>query len=100
MTVKIREESVGKIEVYKQKKLNATKVWMLFLFCGWSYGSMGKIQLQILFYLTLGGLGVWALFRLFTLNQAIDKYNLKLRGQIGIPRREIPMKRYNIEECL
>jgi hypothetical protein len=59
--------------------------WVLFLFLGWSYGSMGKVGLQILYYLTLGGLGLWALIRLFTLNGAIRRYNkdICLRYQLN-----------------
>jgi len=57
---------------------------LLFLFLGWSYGSLGKIGTQILFYLTLGGLGLWALIRLFTLNSAIKDYNRKIAAEVGL----------------
>jgi hypothetical protein len=63
---------------YNEKKLNSTKIWLLYLFLGWSYGSMDKIGTQILFYLTLGGLGVWGFIRLFTLNKSIKEYNKKI----------------------
>ena len=42
--------------VYNERKANPTLVWLLFLFFGWSYGSLGKIGTQILYYITLGGL--------------------------------------------
>ncbi len=45
-----------KINIYNGRKLDSTKMWILFLFLGWSYGSMGK---QILYYLTLGGFTIW-----------------------------------------
>ena len=63
--------------IYEATKLNSTVIWLLYLFLGWSYGSMDKIGKQILFYVTFGGLGVWALIRLFTLNGAIKEYNRK-----------------------
>lgn len=63
---------------YTERKANPTLIWLLYIFLGWSYGSLGKIGLQIAFYLTLGGLGFWALIRLFTLNGAIREYNKKL----------------------
>ena len=71
------EESVENLMIYESTKLNSTVIWLLYLFLGWSYGSMGKIGKQILFYVTFGGLGVWALIRLFTLNGAIKEYNRK-----------------------
>ena len=71
------EESVENLMVYESTKLNSTVIWLLFLFLGWSYGSMDKIGKQILFYVTFGGLGVWSLIRLFTLNGAIREYNRK-----------------------
>lgn len=68
----------------QQEVLNATTIWILFLFLGWSYGSMGQMGKQIFFYLTLGGVGLWALYRLFTLNGAIRKYNQKVYQKYGI----------------
>jgi len=44
-------------------------------FLGWSYGSLNKIGLQLLYYFSLGGLGMWMIIRLFTLNGAIKDYN-------------------------
>ena len=52
---------------YSQRKLNPTTIWLLFLLLGWSYGSMGSLLKQIFYYLTLGGFGLWTLYRLFTL---------------------------------
>ena len=63
--------------IYEATKLNSTKIWLLFLFLGWSYGSMDKVGMQILYYVTFGGFGFWTLVRLFTLNGAIKEYNRK-----------------------
>lgn len=60
---------------YNALKANGTVIWLLFLFLGWSYGSMKQIGIQFLYYVTLGGFGFWALYRLFTLNKAIKDYN-------------------------
>jgi hypothetical protein len=62
---------------------------LLFLFLGWSYGSMDQVGKQIFFYLTLGGLGVWTLFRLFTLNGAIQDYNKKIAAEVGMDNQEM-----------
>ena len=62
---------------------------LLFLFLGWSYGSLGKIGTQILYYITIGGLGVWTLIRLFTLQGAIRDYNRKIAMEVGFDNAEL-----------
>jgi hypothetical protein len=74
--------------IYQSRKANPTTVWLLFLFLGWSYGSLGKIGTQILFYITLGGLGIWVLIRLFTLSGAIKDYNRQIAAQLGLTDEE------------
>lgn len=69
---------------YNERKANPTTIWLLFLFLGWSYGSLGNIGLQILYYITLGGFGLWALVRLFTLNGDIKAYNRKIAQEVGL----------------
>jgi hypothetical protein len=78
----------NKIMIYQSRKADPTTVWLLFLFFGWSYGSLGKIGLQILFYFTLGGLGLWTLIRLFTLNGSIKDYNRLIASRIGLDNEE------------
>lgn len=73
--MKNNNKSMENLLMYNNSKLNSGKIWILFLFFGWSYGSMDKIGLQILFYLTFGGFGLWTLIRLFTLNSSIKDYN-------------------------
>jgi len=78
-----------KLSIFNSRKLDGTKIWILFLFLGWSYGSMEAMGKQILYYLTLGGLGIWVFYRLFTLNGAIRKFNKKIAIEIGIEENEI-----------
>ena len=78
----------NKIMIYQSRKANPTTIWLLFLFLGWSYGSLDKIGLQILFYITLGGVGIWTLIRLFTLNGAIKDYNRQIAAQVGLTKEE------------
>jgi len=78
-----------KILIYNQRSVNTTTIWLLFLFLGWSYGSMDQVGKQILFYLTLGGLGIWTLVRLFTLNGAIKDYNKKIAAEVGMDNQEM-----------
>ena len=69
------ENPADALAMYNTQSQNAGTIWLLFLFLGWSYGSLDKILLQILYYLTCGGFGLWWLIRIFTLNAAIRDYN-------------------------
>jgi hypothetical protein len=79
----------NKLLAYEIRKANSTSVWLLFLFLGWSYGSLDKIGLQVLFYITLGGFGIWGLIRLFTLSGAIKSFNRKIAGKVGLDNQEM-----------
>ena len=74
---------------YNERKANTTLIWLLFLFLGWSYGSLGKIGIQILYYITISGLGIWTLIRLFTLQGAIRDYNRKIAMEVGFDNAEL-----------
>jgi hypothetical protein len=74
---------------YQQRALTPTSIWLLFLFLGWSYGSMGSMGKQILYYITFGGFLMWALYRLFTLNAEIRKYNKQIAIECGFSNYEI-----------
>ena len=78
----------NKIMIYQSRSANTTTVWLLVIFLGWSYGSLGSIGLQILYYITLGGFGIWALIRLFTLSGAIKDYNRQIAMQVGLSNDE------------
>ena len=79
----------NKLLAYESRKANTTTIWLLFLFLGWSYGSLDKIGIQILYYITLAGFGVWAIVRLFTLSGSIKAYNRKIAGQVGLDREDM-----------
>ncbi len=78
-----------KLFFYNERKANSSSIWILFLFLGWSYGSLDKMGLQILFYLTFGGFGIWAFIRLFTLNSSIKKHNRLIAKKVGLTRDEM-----------
>lgn len=80
---------MDKHEIYRERKANSSTIWILFIFLGWSYGSLGRIGLQIFYYLTLGGLGIWMLIRLFTLNGAIKEYNKNIAKDVGFTNDEL-----------
>lgn len=80
-----------KLSFYNERKLESSKMWILFLFLGWSYGSMGQMGRQIFFYLTFGGLGLWTLYVLFTLNSKVKRYNRDIARQLGLDKEDITM---------
>ena len=77
------------INIYNARKKDNSIIWLTFLFFGWSYGSIGKIGKQIFFYLTLGGLGFWSLYLLFTLNGKIKAYNKVIAAESGLTTEEM-----------
>lgn len=81
--------NTDKFMLYETRKAKPTTIWLLFLLLGWSYGSLDKIGLQILYYVTLAGGGLWLLVRLFTLNGAIKEYNRKIAAQVGLDNQEM-----------
>lgn len=81
----------NKLTAYEKRKVNPTTIWMLFLFLGWSYGSLNKVGFQILFYLTVGGLGIWFLFRFFTLTNGIKTYNRNIAIKVGLNNKEMAL---------
>jgi hypothetical protein len=83
MSAKLR-----KLATYKDRSVDKTNTWLLFLFLGWSYGSMEQGWKQLFYYCTGGGLGVWTIYRLFTLNKAIRQYNLKIANEVGISNKD------------
>jgi hypothetical protein len=87
--LKIKKMDTDKLLIYNQRSISTTTTWLLFLFLGWSYGSMGQVGKQILFYLTLGGFGIWTLVRLFNLNGAIKDYNKKIAAEVGMDNQEM-----------
>jgi hypothetical protein len=74
---------------YQQRAINPTTMWLLFLILGWSYGSMGKMGKQVFYYLTLGGVGFWIIYRLFTLNGAVRRYNKQIAYECGFTNDEV-----------
>ena len=74
---------------YKNRSLGKTKTWLLFLFFGWSYGSMNQIGKKILFYLTFGGFGFWAFWVLITLNKKIKEHNKVVALECGFDLEDL-----------
>lgn len=68
---------------YLQSKVRSTGTAYLFwFFLGAHYAYLGKWGIQVLYWLTIGGLGIWMLIDLFTMPGKVDKYNSALFQQI------------------
>lgn len=78
-----------KMAMYNNRKLDTGKTWLLFLLFGWSHGAMGKVGTQILFYCTCGGVGIWALRRLFKLGKKMKEYNKNIALEIGLTHKDM-----------
>ena len=44
---------------------------------------------MVFYYLSLGGFGLWTLYRLFTLQGAIRKYNASIANELGFSTDEM-----------
>lgn len=66
-----------------QGKIKSTGTAILFWFLlGAHFAYLGKWGLQILFWITLGGIGIWALIELFLIPGRVEKYNADIYQQI------------------
>ena len=73
----------------QSQMVKPSTIWLLYIFLGWSYGSLGKIGLQILFYLTGLGFIIGYFIRLFTLSSAIRKYNKNIALKYNLSNDEM-----------
>jgi hypothetical protein len=113
--VKYPQIDNDKIDIVKERLRKKSTVWFSFLLLGWSYGSLGNLGIQLIWYLVtaltgygiyenietgeftvftaiaLMGLPIWAIWsvvRVFTLNKAVDKYNRQIANIFGLNEEE------------
>jgi len=68
---------------YLQSKVKSTGTTYIFWFLlGAHYAYLGKWGIQLLFWITLGGIGIWALIDLFTIPGKVNRYNAAIFQQI------------------
>jgi len=63
------------VEEYRRKAKSAGTAYLLWLLLGWHYIYLRKWGLQILFWLTIGGIGIWWIIDLFRIPSMIRDYN-------------------------
>ena len=80
--------SYRKIELEKNLTTKGN-VWLFFLLLGCPYGAVGKWGLQILFWFTGGGFGIWAFITIFRIGTLVDNHNRPIRIELeSIERKE------------
>ncbi|UOY05039.1 TM2 domain-containing protein [Muricauda sp. SCSIO 64092] len=68
---------------YLISKMKSTgTAYLCWFFLGCHYAYLGKWGLQILYWITLGGFGVWALIDLFHIPTKVSSHNLAISAQI------------------
>lgn len=63
--------------------------YLLWFFFGIHYAYLGKWGIQILYWVTCGGAGIWAFIDLFLIPGKVEKFNSQISFQIDqIERKE------------
>ncbi len=70
------------IQDLQSKIKPTTTIYMSWFLFGSHYASLGKWGTQIIFWMTLGGLGVWAATDLIYMNEIITKHRESVFRQI------------------
>ncbi|HUH28047.1 TM2 domain-containing protein [Gelidibacter sp.] len=70
---------------FLMSKMKSTgTAYLCWFFLGCHYAYLGNWGLQILYWFTLGGLGIWAFIDLFHIPTKISNYNLLISNQIAV----------------
>jgi hypothetical protein len=68
---------------FLMSKMKSTgTAYLCWFFLGCHYAYLGKWGLQILYWITLGGIGIWVLIDLFHIPSKVNSHNLKISMQI------------------
>ena len=66
-----------------QSKMKSTgTAYLCWFFLGCHYACLGKWGIQILYWITLGGVGIWVLIDLFLMGSIVNKHNALIAQQI------------------
>jgi len=63
------------LEEYMRKKKSIAVAYILWFVFGLYYGYLGRWGLQMAYWVTAGGLGIWALANLFFIPGMVRNYN-------------------------
>jgi hypothetical protein len=63
------------LEEYERKEKSIFVGYLFWLFFGWHYAYQKKWGIQVLFWITAGGLFIWWLIDIFRVSSMINNYN-------------------------
>ena len=72
---------MNKLQLQSEIKSSGT-AWIMYLFLGCHYAYLGKWGVQLAYWFTLGGLGLWMFIDMFRLSGLVKKHNNLIYQQI------------------
>ena len=71
----------SKIQLQGELK-NTGSAYLMYWFLGCHYGYVGKWGVQLAYWFTLGGFGMWILIDLFRIGGIVRRYNNKIYAEL------------------
>ena len=72
---------MNKLQLQSEIKSIGT-AWVMYWFLGCHYGYLGKWGIQLVYWFTLGGIGLWIFIDMFRLSGLVKKHNNNIYQQI------------------
>ncbi len=72
---------MNKLQLQSEIKSSST-AWIMYLFLGCHYAYLGKWGVQLAYWFTLGGLGIWIFIDMFRISGLVKKHNNLIYQQI------------------
>jgi len=72
---------MNKLQLQSEIKSSGT-AWIMYLFLGCHYAYLGKWGVQLAYWFTLGGLGLWMFIDMFRLSGLVKKHNNNIYQQL------------------
>ena len=72
---------MNKLQLQSEIKSSGT-AWIMYLFLGCHYAYLGKWGVQLAYWFTLGGLGLWMFIDMFRLGGLVKKHNNNIYQKI------------------
>ena len=72
---------MNKLQLQSEIKSSGT-AWIMYWFLGCHYAYLGKWGIQLAYWFTLGGLGLWMFIDMFRLSGLVKKHNNLIYQQL------------------
>lgn len=74
---------------YLQSQLKSTgNAYLFWFFLGAHYAYLGRWGIQLLYWFTLGGLGIWVIIDLFTMKSKVENHNRPILEEMAKMEKE------------